>query len=338
MGGEVMWKELAEKIREKTREGRSLSYQEGAVGITALLHCPLKWELSRRYEIDPQAVEIDDGFIWETQVKSALRDLFGEGFKEEYDLIAEFDGYKLHGHLDCFVEKEDEVIGIELKAPKVLLLKEPYEEGTLLEDDGRVIHNEVYLTQARIEKALLRRLFPEKEVKVYLFYKALCRHKNWSKKLYVVSEVKEPASEEEIKELLLRFHEDKSPRYPNECTSYCVFFKEGLCEGREFKQEVQEEQAGRFIELLKYYRTLEAELKTLEAQLKKTIKGHVVIGGKELGWVKQKVVEIDVSKLLELEPKAKEYLMVKPAKKREVIEKLGEQVIKGVEEKFVWRI
>ncbi len=201
--------------------------------------------------------------------KGSFKRAFGESFKEEFDLVVELEGYKIHGHLDCLVVKEKEVIGIELKAPKMLILREPYNEGALLVDDGRVLHNEVYLTQARIEKALLELLFPDKEVKMYLFYKALCKHKEWSKKLYVVSEVKESASPEEIKELLRRFYEDKSPRYPNECVSYCIFYKEGLCEAKEYIQHGEQKLSSNILNALKHYRALQSDLKTRRLYLRR---------------------------------------------------------------------
>ena len=334
-----MFREVVAKIQEKTKEGRELSYTDGAIGITALLHCPIKWELSKKYEITPEAVEIDDGFVWEKQVKEALRELYGEKFKEEYDLIVQLGGYKLHGHLDCLVELEDKVIGIELKAPKTLLLKSPVEEnGVLFYDDGRVIHNEVYLKQARIEKALLELLFPDKPVEMYLFYKSLCKSGLWNRKLYVVSEVKESMPIEEIEELLRKFHEDKSPRYPNECVSYCVFYKEGLCEGKAFEGKEKEEEVKRFLDLLKHYRALQSDLKTIESQMKKMIKGSIKIGGREIGWVRRRTVEIDTKKLIELLPNAHEYLSVHWTKKEELLNVFGDEIVKRVKETTEWRL
>ena len=335
-----MWKELVDTIREKSKEGRELSYAEGAVGITALVHCPLKWELSKTYDVEPTAVEIDDGFVWERQVKSALRELYGESFQEEKDLIYEIDGTLIHGHLDCFIELEDEVIGIELKAPKYILLKDipQFIKDGLYEDEGLVIHNSVYLTQAKIQRFIIGRLYPHKQVRQYLFYKSLAKHKSWSQKLYVLSEVKESITEEELKELVRRFHEDKSPRYPNECTSYCVFYREGLCEGREYRLEEEKPQESAF-ELLRYYRTLETELKQVETLLKKAVKGTLKIGGRELGWVKREVVSFDVEKLLKKAgDKAHEYVYVKPSKKEEILNTFGDEVVKEKREEVIWKL
>jgi len=177
-----MFEQLVEKIRQESKEGRVLTYIEGAIGITALLSCPLKWELCRTYDVEPTAVEIDDGFVWERQVKSALKELYGDAVQEEKDLFYEIEGTLIHGHLDCFIELEDEVIGIELKAPKYILLKDIPQgiKDGLYEDEGLVIHNSVYLTQAKIQRFILGRLYPHKKVRQYLFYKSLAKHKNWS--------------------------------------------------------------------------------------------------------------------------------------------------------------
>lgn len=98
-----MFETLVERIRQESKEGRVLTYTEGAIGITALLSCPVKYELAKEYEIEPKAVEIDDGFVWERQVKKALKELYGESFQEEKDLIYEVDKTLIHGHLDCFM-------------------------------------------------------------------------------------------------------------------------------------------------------------------------------------------------------------------------------------------
>ncbi|MFN3263294.1 MAG: hypothetical protein ACK42C_00150 [Aquificaceae bacterium] len=331
-----MWQEIVRNIREKAGNGRELSYQDGAIGITALLHCPIKWELSQKYDLKAESPEIDDGFVWEGQVKSALKELFGSAVEEEKDLIYKVGDYTLHGHLDVFVEKEDEVIGIELKAPKFLLLKAiPESDDGLLMDDGIVIHNPVYLKQAQIQRFLLERLYPHKRVRQYLFYKALCKHKNFSRKLYVVSEVRESISEEELIALVRAFHEDKSPRYVEECEKYCVFYKEGLCEGKAFKGDAYEPYA---LELLREYRTLQADLKLLESHLKKAIKGTLKIGGKELGWVEREVVELDIKKLLEKIDNPEEYLQVKWQKRDLLISQYGKEIVKSTRKERVWKL
>lgn len=333
-----MWKEVIKKIRDKAKEGRELSYMDGAIGITSLLQCPLKWELSQRYDIKAESVEIDDGFVWERQVKDTFKELFGS-VEEEKDLIYEVDGYRIHGHLDLFVENSDDVIGIELKSPKFLLLREipkDIENGLLLDDCGIVIHNPQYYTQAMIERFLLERLYPEKKVRVFLFYKALCRHRTFSQKLYVVSEVKESIKEEELRELLKKFHEDKSPRYPNECESYCVFYKEGLCEGRAYTDGKNND--GNALELLKEYRALQSDLKLLETHLKKAIRTSLKFGNKEIGWVKREVKELDIKKILALPLNHEEYLTVKWQRKDELIKNFGEELVKEVREEWVWRL
>lgn len=332
-----MWKQVVERIRENAGEGRVLTYSEGAIGITALLNCPVKWELSQKHDVKASAVEIDDGFVWEAQVKRAFRELHGD-VEEEKDLLYEVDGYLLHGHLDLFVEFEEEVWGIELKSPRLLLCKGiPQAQDGFYEDEGVVIHNPQYVKQAQIQRFLLERLYPHKRVRQFLFYKSLCKCGQWSQKLYVLSEVKESIQEEELKSLIRAFHEDKTPRYPNECESYCVFFKEGLCQGKTYEEREQNSEEAS--DLLKTYLSLSADLKVVESLLKKTLKGSVKVGDREIGWVRRKSVELDVERLIRLLPYERypEVFQVKWTKKKDLIKEFGKDIVKEEKEIIEWR-
>lgn len=344
------WEEVIKRIREKTREGRELEYKEGEVGITSLLQCPLKVELRKKYpDITASAVEIDDGYLWEQQVKGVLREIFCGNFKEEYELIDEIEGQKIRGHLDCMVESEKDVIGIELKSPRAILLKEipPPEElidGVFLidEDERYVIHNELYYKQAQIQKHILRKMYPNKEVEQFLFYKAPVRRGRFEKKLYILAPVKEDITEEEYKELARKFKEDKSPRYPNECTSYCEFYRAGVCEGKEFSYEDKDSSGldRETKELLREYRELQSQLKILEALLRKKLKGSVKFGGREIGWVPKKTIKLKEDRVAFLLPPERipEFFTVKWSKKEELIEEFGEEVVEEVKEERVWRL
>ncbi len=343
-----MWNELVEKIKAKTREGRELSYSDGAVGITALLDCPLKHELRQKHpDLQADAVEIDDGFVWEKQVKEALEEMFGKSFEEEKVLAMEIEGLKIEGHLDTFVEFEDRVVGIELKAPKWIPLtcvpEEEKMQGNLLIDRERKYTrvNDLYITQARIQRFLLERLYPGKKEEQFIFLKGMAECRGWRKKLYIVYPVEESISEEELKEMVRKFKEDKSPRFPTECESYCEYYRQGLCEGREFAFEDRsyEEQSVEVKNLLKQYRELQGELKTVEAELKKKLKGSILLGNRKIGWVEREVVEIDIDKLLKKIPpsKAEEYLQVKWQKKREIEERFPSAVKEKKKERF-WRL
>lgn len=335
-----MWEEVVKRLRRKASKERSLTYQEGAVGITALLSCPVKWELSQKFDVKSEAVEIDDGYVWERQVKEVFKELFPQA-KEEKDLVYKIDGYTVHGHLDLFVEFENEVWGIELKSPKLLLLKDiPNAENGFYVDDGLVLHNPQYYKQAKVQRFLLQELYPDRNVRSFIFYKALCKHKNYLQKLYVLSEVKESVSKEEFKALIKAFHEDKSPRYANECESYCVFHRESLCEGKEFKPSYIENVDPQTAELLKAYYATKEELKTLENNLKKAISGSFTFGGKQIGWIKRNVVDLDLKKLLTLmseEDKLKT-LQVKWQFKDKLIEKYGQDVIEEQKEVIEWKL
>lgn len=338
--------EVVERIRKEVREGRELFYGEGEVGITSLLSCPLKVELKRRYpEVEVEAVEVDEGFLWEKQVKPVLRSVveeMGGVFEEEKELVDEVEGVKVRGHLDCFVEFPKEVWGIELKSPKLLLLKklpESFEGVFWVDEEGLVLNNPLYLLQARVQKHLLKKLYPNKEVKQFLFYKAPVKRGRYERKLYVLVPVKEDLSEEEYRELLRRFQEDKSPRYPSECSSYCEFFRRGLCEGKEFRYE-DGDLDGETRDLLREYRELQSQIKQVENLLKKRIKGEVKVGDAVLGWVRRKVVKVDEGKVLQLLPTERipEFFQLKGSKKEELVKELGESVVEEVREERVWKL
>ena len=348
-----IWKEVVRKIRGEVKEGRDLFYKEGEIGITSLLSCPLKVELRKKHpEVEAVAVEIDDGYLWEQQAKSALRSVVEEAggrFEEEKDLVDEVEGLKIRGHLDCFAEFRNEVWGVELKSPKAIVLKKFPEDEKLIsgvflidEEAEYVINNTLYYKQAQIQKHILKKLYPEKEVRQFLFYKAPVRRGRFEKKLYILVSVKEDISEEEYKELARRFKEDRSPRYPNECVSYCEFYRQGLCEGKEFECE---DMGASFLdketkELLREYRELQSQMKTIENLLKKKLKGSVRFGGREIGWVSRKMIKLNEEKVAFLLPPERipEFFQVKWSRKEDLIRELGEEVVEEVKEERVWRL
>ncbi len=335
----VDFEKVVSLIREKTKDGRELVYHEGEVGITSLLACPLKVDFRKEYpEITSEAVEIDDGFVWEGQVKSALREIYGDAFKEELELPYECLGVKIRGHLDCVLFFEDRVVGIELKSPRELFVRDLPEGTFLYDEEGIVKNNPHYYTQAKIQKYLLSKLYPDKEVEQYLFYKAPARKGVKVKKLYVAVPVKEDLTDEEFEEMVRKFKEEKRPRWKGECEHYCPYYKAGVCEGKDTDYEdgyISEEAKN----LLKEYRALQSELKNLEFTLKKLIRGSFKAGERRLGWVEREVVEIDVEKLLQkLGDKAKDYLQVKWQKKAELLKEFGNELVKERKKERVWRL
>jgi len=344
-----MWEEVVERIKGKTREGRELRYSDGAVGITALLYCPLKHRFRQEYpDLQADAVEIDDGFVWEKQVKEVLRELFGRSFEEEKVLELEIEGLKIEGHLDTFVEFEDKVIGIELKAPKWIPLKkfvpEKLIEGNLLIDENHeyVKVNDLYITQAKIQKHLLEKLHPNRRVEQYIFLKGMAQWKGWRKKLYIVYPVYESIGEGELREMVRKFREDPSPRFPTECEGYCEYYRQGICEGKEFRYEdaSYESLSPEVKELIREYRELQGQLRTVEAELKRKVRGSFRIGNRELGWVERRTEKLDEHKLAKLLPKEQipEYFYLKWSRKKELIERFGEKIVKGVEVKREWKL
>lgn len=339
-----MWEEVIKRIREEVKKGRELSYKEGEIGITSLLSCPIKTELRRKHpEIEASAVEIDDGYLWETQVKSVLREMFGERLEEEKELADEVEGVMIRGHLDCCIDLGDRIIGIELKSPKAILLKKIPEDQDgvfLMDENGEyVLHNPLYFTQAQVQKHILKKMYPDKEVQQFLFYKGPVRRGNFEKKLYILALVKEDITEEEYRELVRRFKEDRSPRYPNECTAYCEFYRAGVCRGVEFPytdggidQETKE--------LLREYRKLQSQLKNIESMLKRKIRGAVKLGGREIGWTLKKTIKLKEDRVAFLLPPERipEFFAVRWNKKEDLIREFGNEIIEEVREERVWKL
>ena len=348
-----IWEEVIRTIREEVKEGRTLEYGEEEVGITSLLSCPLKVELRKRHpDVEAVAVEIDDGYLWEQQAKSALRSVVeraGGVFEEERDLVDEVEGLRIRGHLDCLAEFSDEVWGVELKSPKAVILRRFPKEGELVngvflvdEDGEYVINNPLYYKQAQIQKHILEKLYPRKKVRQFLFYKAPVRRGRFEKKLYILVPVRENIGEEEYRELVRKFIEDKSPRYPNECVSYCEFYRQGLCEGKEFECEDTDVSSldRETKDLLREYRELQSQMKMLETLLKKKLKGGVKFGSREIGWVQKRTIKLNEKKVVSLlsPERIPEFFQIKWNKKEDLIRELGEEIVEEVKEERVWRL
>jgi len=240
-----LFKALVDEMRKIATEEREVSYSEGAVGITALLYCPKKFELKFEYpEIQAESAEVDDGLAFEYSVKQALKRLFGNNAIDEFVLHKRINGLTIEGHLDALINKGDELIGIEIKAPRLLKTKNgfrPNGERIIVDDGTKFQHSESYVLQARIQKRILQDMFPKKKVRTFLFYKTLIKHDKGHQKAFVVYEVKDPISAEELEKLVERFKNDKRPRYDWECTEkYCAYKKAGVCNGPDEKKEKED--------------------------------------------------------------------------------------------------
>lgn len=306
-----VFRSIIEKARNEVVENRKLFYDENEVGITSLLQCPYKAEMRRRYpEIRVEAAAIDDGFRFESSIKSACQSLFKGRVIEEMELPYEAHGQKIRGHLDLVIEGDKEVIGFELKVPQLILLRrmperECFETSLIFDKEGEdryIIVNPTYKLQAKIEKFLLQRLF-DKPVRLFLFQSGLCKFGSILRKFYTFYEV-EAISKEELDALILRFQKDKTPRFHGECDYYCSYNL--VCD---FKEEVQNVQAvydfsedpvlKESLELYKRYCELKENMRCIEKMLRKNLSGSLRIGGKEIGWVEKEQVEYDIDVVVE---------------------------------------
>jgi len=345
---------------------RELEYREGAYGITELLSCPIKAEIRRKLqregiELPVESQEIEDGFLYENLFKIALKKLYGDKFIPEqtlsYDLeLSDGSLFLIDGHLDCFLELEGKVVGIELKHTNLTinsnLIDRPEQVIAVRERELRNYSIPYkYVLQSRIQKFLLEELYPEKEVEHYLVVKTQLKTKNKLGKTTIIVQIENSIAKEELVRIAEEFKNNPAPRAGWEC-SYCSYKTHGYCNGAEVKGVAELEQdttnkvaelLARRKELLDKNRELLAEIKTVEEQIRKLVKGAVEINGQKVGWVEQVYYTYDLpalSKLLKEEGlKAVDYFQLKSAKVKELEKLLGDKIEtvrkKQVRRKFV---
>ena len=325
---------------------RELEYREGAYGVTELLSCPVKAEIRRELkeagvELPVESQEIEDGFLYENLVKLALASLYGEKFTPEkllsYDLEVDGEVFKIDGHLDCFLEFDDKVVGIELKHTNLNFDNELTDKPPQLivlppNDRSRINLNYRYYKQVQIQRHLLEKLYPHKKVETYLMVKTQLRTKYKLGKTTVVLPVTESVTEEELKNLCRLFRTEKKPRARWEC-KLCAYREHGYCSGHEETveaEELTEDRSELVTSLLSRRKELLAELKMIEDQLKKLISGSVTWNGQQVGWIEKVSYTYDLPKLSKLLKakglKAADYFQVKTAKIKELEELLGDEI------------
>jgi len=343
---------LIQRISEDVREGRELTYTENAIGITSLLNCPVKSELRKQVGdiASVTSVEIEDGFLWEQQVKKALLNIFGSDIvKEELVLSYEYDGIRIEGHVDVVLIFDAYVVGLELKAPKYLLLKRIPNDNkdvvghTLLSQGEKFVYMpDTYVLQSRIQNYLLRRTYPDKQVYTFLFVKTLLVKGGYARKFYVVYDTNDrELTEEEIRKLIKRYKDNNGPTFAYECM-FCQYFDFGLCDGHIYEPpivlstDIDEETK----DLLREYYQVREYLKRIETQLKKKVKGTIVLrDGRKIGWVKTRKRNIDIKRLIEVigPEKSSRYLTVKPGLQSELARQYP-GLVTSEEEHVIWTL
>ena len=289
--------ELADEMKKLIIGDRHLTYHKGEVGITSLLDCPKRVKL-RQIHGYPAAddLAIEEGFLFERVVEKALQKKFGDKLIKELELPIEFNGVRIRGHLDFVVNLDNKVIGLELKHTILermpTLKRKPPKILYVTPDDKRVKLNPKYIKQARIERFILERLFPDKEIEHYLFVKTTVQGAYGFYKTYIVCPIKESISEEELKEITEHFKTKDYPKDPSLC-DYCYFKSINLCKGYPkklvSKKGVNVTPEPELAELLKRREELVKELEAIDNDLKKRLKGrYVIFDGKIYGKVPYK--------------------------------------------------
>jgi hypothetical protein len=318
----------------KKLEERDLQYRDGAIGITELLQCPIKAQLRRKIEdeIEVTSNEISDGFIFEHLTKLIVTKMFGADrvFPEKtlpLDIQLDEDiTCKIDGHLDIFIELDDStVVGLELKSTTLQndnkLFERPPEILFLDPDDiHRIDINHKYILQAKIQRYILEKLYPDKTVETYLFIKTQLKTRFKLGKTFIVLPITKSISTEQLRKLCELFYFDPRPRFPYEC-KYCVYKDRGFCDGQkitEVNKNYKIDQSEKIKELLEEYERIRTELKHIEDQLKNLLWEPIEYKGKRIGWIEDNEYDIDtvVRELLKKGEKLSKFLQLRPEKLR----------------------
>jgi hypothetical protein len=304
------FKQILDKIE------RELDYEDGAYGITEIISCPIKAELRRKgIEVKVENVEIADGFSFENMFKFALMEYFGvENVEPEkllkYKVVLD-DGreFNINGHLDVFINIPDKntVVGLELKDTILsfdnTIWKDPPPFKILSPDDAPKYNiSSKYILQARIQRKILEHLYPDKNIETYLIVKTNLRAKYKLKKSILVYPVTTSISDEQLKEIVSYFINNRKPRYVFEC-KICPYKEQGYCNGFDTEElendkslyldDIEEQRKEHITELLERRENLLKEVNQIEEQLKKHISGTMEYKGKTIGWVESVKREYD---------------------------------------------
>ena len=320
---ENVLRQLVETISLSTAENREITYSENAIGITALIFCPLKVEFRRSHpEIKSRSTEIDDGYLFEKQVKEAATRLFGKRTLIEPSIPYESrQNVRIEGHPDLLIIGKKKILVLECKAPNFLFSNISGAEDIIFCKNGQTVSIPPhYLLQSRIQKFLVQNYFTDKEVIHYIFAKALIRRDAKFKKAYIFHETQTSATKEEMEYLIEKFLNEKSPRYPWECR-YCPYREAGLCQGKDptpFETR-QMEIPTELKSLISSYAEAYQNLKEIEAALKDAFPTNthieVDVNGrkKKIGWITKTKHTWDLKAILRtLKVEALSYLQIKP--------------------------
>ena len=236
-------KKAIELMRKDLVENRDLNYEEGSIGITSLIYCPLKVELRKQYpEMKVESNAIDDGYIFENTLEPYIEKVFNGEVIKDADIPYELDGFKITGHPDFVINQKEKVIILEFKAPIAFFTEEDLsvpEDGFIVDTEGKVKISETYILQTKIQKFITEKYF-NKPVEGYLFLKTMIRDRTKRmQKVYVLRPVEETITEEQLRELINDFRTKKYPRYKWEC-NYCIFLKNQVCQKGMLLQKMNE--------------------------------------------------------------------------------------------------
>ena len=288
-------------------EERKLTYNKNSFGITEIISCPIKAKL-RRKGIEPkiEKIEVADGFIFETIAKLLFLKIFGKG-KVEFEKLLDYElslsngeKFYINGHLDVFIDYDEKTkIGIEIKntilyfdnktfgIPEPVIILEP-------DDIKRVNISPKYVLQARMQKFILEKLYPNSNIEHYLLIKTNLRTKTKLGKSLILYPVVDSISEQQLRQICERFYFKQKPRTVWEC-KMCAYKDEGYCKGIEVDENddslILEDYNRMNIEIIEELinkrEELRKEMSSIEEEIKKRISGSIKVGNKIIGWVEE---------------------------------------------------
>lgn len=232
MSVEEKLQEAVKLMRKDLLEKRELNYDEGSIGITSLIYCPLKAKFRKEHpDLRSEANAIDDGFIFENMIEPYITKVFKGKVLKDADIPYEVDGFRITGHPDFVIEQEDKIIILELKAPVFFFSSKTLnitESEFIIDTKKEIKISESYILQAKVQKFITEKFY-NKPVESYLFLKTTLQESfRKMRKVFIVRKVEESITEKDMLKLINDFKTLQKPRYEWEC-KYCIYAKENIC-------------------------------------------------------------------------------------------------------------
>ena len=309
---------------------------DGGLHVSHLLYCPLKYEHEKT--VSPNrtelALEILEGIRFEDWIRQVLHKAYGGNLVEPNTKFSHaYNRTEIIARPDVIIEKDDEVLLFEIKNTQFSYTTKPI-SGIYYDNSNSVYVPEHYVLQVAVYKNILSHHY-EKNIRAFIVLLTNTRNGSKLRKSLIVKPIKDTLTDNDIAELVKKFHTDKAPRYSWEC-SYCPFNE--VCQSpNKFNPnpiDFHSESNPSIDDLINAYLQIQAEKKALseqESHILRILKGAISEPYETddfwAGWETYTSYEFDLSKI------PLQYLQVKYSKRDEIINKYPEAV-KKIEKKI----